>query len=74
MLDKLLCLVRGVAMLMLPLIVNRFNNRVCGLQDWFSSGPGIVCDGLRLVKMVWFVGVPRWVICLPGQSQTRSQD
>lgn len=33
-----------------------------------------MCDGLRLVKMVWFVSVPRWVICLPGQSQTGSQD
>lgn len=61
-------------MLVLPLIVDRFNNRVRGLQGWFTSRPGIVCDGLRLVKMGWVVGVPRCVICLPGQSQTGSQD
>lgn len=58
-LDKLLGLARAIAMLVLPLIVDGFNRRVCSLQDWFSIRPGIVCDGLRLVKMGCFMGVPR---------------
>lgn len=50
-LDKLLGLARGIAMLVLPLTVDGFNRRVCKLARLVLKSSGIVCDGLRLVKM-----------------------
>lgn len=73
-LDKMLDLVRGPTVLALPLIVGNFDDGVCRLQDWFSSRLGCVCAWLRLAKVGCCVGVSRWVICLPRQSQAGSQD
>lgn len=74
MLDKMLELLREIATLVSKLVAGHFDNRERVLQDWLSIRPGCVVPCYKLVKMGCFVGVPLWAICLPGQSQTGSQD
>ena len=40
-------------------------------QDWISSRPGFVCDVLLVIRVIYFEGVPRRAICLPGTVAER---
>lgn len=54
-LDKMLSLVRGIAVLVLPLIVGHFDNGACRLQDWLSvvQGSCATCCGWSRWVVMW---------------------